>query len=202
LNRYLRSLVRRLHRHLRVTSADEIARRYLVMNGFDGALAALGIIMAFYISGHMEPSLVLSAGFGAALAMGVSGAWGAFITERAERARKLRELEEALYTELDDSIIARASLVSVIVVALVDALAPIIAATVALSPFLFVQWKMLPRDSAFYASVGLDLGFLFILGVVLGRSARASTLIYGGLMVLIGLFTASLFLILGLSFSL
>jgi len=68
------------------------------MNGFDGAMTTFGIILGSWIAGVTKPEVVLLAGFGACLAMGVSGFFGALMAEKAERERHLKEMEEATKT--------------------------------------------------------------------------------------------------------
>ena len=41
---------------VRLSHARHIARRYFVVNGFDGALAMLGLNMGFYVSGGVAMS--------------------------------------------------------------------------------------------------------------------------------------------------
>ena len=192
---YIRGLVfRKLRQYLHITNAAEITRRYLVMNGFDGALTTLGIVMAFYVSGRFEPAIVLSAGFGATFAMAISGASGAFLTERAERTRSIKEMERAIYADLGNSIVGRASRATVILVAFVDAVAPLLAGLLVLSPFVLSLWQVLEVNMAFLASIVLDLGFLFFLGIMLGRSAKANMLVYGFMMVSVGFLVALIFI--------
>ncbi|MBN2701409.1 MAG: hypothetical protein JXR29_08165, partial [Methylothermaceae bacterium] len=58
---------------LHITQAHKIARRYLVTNGFDGALTMLGLLMGFYISGGTPLPVIINACFGAAIALVMSG---------------------------------------------------------------------------------------------------------------------------------
>lgn len=196
----MRFSLAKFREYLRITRAEEITRRYLAMNGFDGALTTLGIVMAFYVSRRLEPELVLSAGFGATLAMAISGATGAFMTERAERTRSRKELEKAMLTSLGSSIVERASRATIILVAAVDAIAPLLAGALVLSPFVMALWGFLDANLAFVSSVFLDLGFLFVLGLLLGKSARSNMLVYGIIMVSIGFLLALLFILLRVSF--
>ncbi|MBE0512945.1 hypothetical protein IBX38_07835 [Candidatus Bathyarchaeota archaeon] len=46
---------------------------------------------------------------GATLAMGLSGFAGAYMTEEAERAKKLNSLEKSMLTELKNSVVGKAS---------------------------------------------------------------------------------------------
>lgn len=176
-----------LKEYLKVARVDEITRRYFVMNGFDGALATLGIIVGAYFAGVMDTKMVLFAGLGASLAMGISGAWGAYMAERAERTRNIKELERAMFTSLEGSIIERASNVAMVVVALVGALSPVYTSLISLSPFIFSLMGMLPATSAVFAAFVLNMATLFSLGVFLGKVSRTSVWLHGILMVAAGL---------------
>ncbi|MCP8305315.1 MAG: hypothetical protein H3Z50_07635 [archaeon] len=190
----------KLKKYLKIAGANEIARRYLLLNGFDGALATLGVIIGAYIAGGIDAKIILSAGFGASLAMGISGAWGAFVAERAERIRCLKELEQAMFTELKNSIIEKASKVATLWVALIDALSPILTAFITLSPFLLSVYGLMPLDSAFIVAIILNMATLFSLGLFLGRISRSNMILQGALMVLTGVITLFFLLALGLVF--
>ncbi|MGQ9719267.1 MAG: VIT1/CCC1 transporter family protein [Nitrososphaerales archaeon] len=195
----IQKVLSRFRKQLRIARASEIAERYFIMNSFDGALATLGVILGAYIAGIIDPHIILSAGFGASFAMGISGAWGAFVTERAQRAKSIKELEQAMFTELKDSIIVRASRAATIWVAFVDALSPIIAAFVTLSPFLLSLYSLISSGEAFVASIVLNMTTLFILGLFLGRISRSSMIKQGLLMVLAGVITLLFLFALGLT---
>ena len=196
MNDFLSSLRTYLH----ITRADSIARRYLAMNGFDGALTTLGVIMGAYIAGVLEIKLILSAGFGASLAMGISGATGAYMAEKAERVKSMKELEDAMFTSLNDTVIEKASNATVYFVAFIDALSPIVASLISLSPFIAASFGVLTVTNAFYFSLGLNGSTLFVLGVFLGKTSRSNVLLYGGLMVLAGFVTAIIMVLLSIFF--
>jgi len=160
------------------------------MNGFDGALTTLGIIMGAYVAGVIESRLILITGFGASLAMGISGATGAYMAEKAERTRSMKELEEAMFTKLNDSLIEKASNAAVYFVSFIDALAPIATAFISLLPFIVSNLDVIKIELAFIFSIILNMATLFVLGVFLGRSSRSNVFVYGGLMVLAGFATA------------
>jgi hypothetical protein len=58
---------------LRITRTHDIMRRYFVVNGFDGALTMLGLIIGFLVSGATGLSVIINVCLGAAIALGVSG---------------------------------------------------------------------------------------------------------------------------------
>jgi hypothetical protein len=64
-----------------------------VTNGFDGALAMLGLMMGFYITDKVSISTVLNACVGTAIALMMNGLSSAYVSEAAERQKELRELE-------------------------------------------------------------------------------------------------------------
>jgi len=182
----LMGFMRKLQKNLQIARADEIARRYLVMNGFDGALTTLGVIMGAYFAGLVEAKIILSAGLGASMAMGISGAWGAYMAEKAERTRSIKELEKALFTSLENSVIERSSRIAITFIAFIDALSPVCASIISLSPFILSLTGILSTDSAITLAFILNMATLFSLGIFLGRISKTSIWLHGGLMVLAG----------------
>ena len=77
---------------LSISHSHLIARRYFVVNGFDGALTMLGLLMGFYISGDVVLSVIITACMGTAIALAVSGISSAYISESAEKQQELKEL--------------------------------------------------------------------------------------------------------------
>jgi len=192
--------LKKFNKYLKIARANEIARRYFLMNGFDGAMTTLGVIIGAYIAGVTDARIILSAGLGASFAMGISGAWGAFITERAERVRGMKELEKALFTELKNSILDRASKVAMIWVALIDALSPIMTAFITLLPFWLSLYGLMPLGNALVLAILLNMSTLFALGLLLGRISKTNMLIQGILMILAGIIASFFLLALGLLF--
>ena len=86
--------------HFRILVEHEIVRRYVIINSFDGALTILGIIFAEFFTRIDDPRMVILPGLGAAVAMCVSGIWGAYSAERAEVKRSIRELEVHMMHDL------------------------------------------------------------------------------------------------------
>ena len=160
----------------------EIARRYFAMNAFDGVLTMIGVFMGNLAAGVDKPVIVLTTGLTTSIAMGVSGLWGAYLTETAERQRELDDLSHYTLTDLNNSRIGQASRVAVIIVAVVDGLSPLLAALMVLSPFMVVQlWpaNAWPISWVYYTALGLALLTLFGLGMFLGRISRQNLWLFG-----------------------
>lgn len=160
------------HLKLHLLRSWSIARRYMVTNGFDGALTMLGMVTGFYISGMTELSVAISACLGAAIALFISGLSSAYLSEKAEREMELRELEQALVVDLKESDYGQASRYLPMLVALVNGLSPLLLSLVILMPlFLADQGKASP-GAPFIRAIVVGLICIFSLGVFLGKISK------------------------------
>ncbi|MDH5259014.1 MAG: hypothetical protein OEX07_13450 [Gammaproteobacteria bacterium] len=153
----------------KLVSAGDIARRYFVTNGFDGALTMLGLIVGFYSSNISSATVILSVCLGATVALTMSGFVSAYISESAERKKELIELEQALVTSMDESAHAKAAKLSPIFIAAVNGLSPLIISLLIISPvWLSLSGLSLPLDPL-KLSIIIAFIVLFSLGVFLGK---------------------------------
>ena len=185
----------------RISGVGELARRYFVMNAFDGALTMLGVVVGFFVVRVDKPFLILGAGIGGSIAMGVSGFFGAYLTESAERERESQEWVEAMLEEFDDSLQNQAKTFASIVLAVVDSLAPFLAATVCVFPFFIafiynINGSYPLMGMAYAISFLLTAAMLFGLGIFLGYISKRNLLISGLKMLIAGILTSTLILIL------
>jgi len=182
----LRQWLQQLREYEDIAEVGEIARRYFAMNAFDGVLTMIGVLVGNYSAGVESARVVISTGLATAMAIGVSGFWGAYFTESAERKRDLDDLESYVLTDLNETKIGRASRAAAIVVSLVDGLAPFLAALVVLSPFFLTSlWGEIYRS--YYLSLAMALGALFALGAFLGAISRENMALMGVKMIGAGL---------------
>jgi predicted membrane protein (TIGR00267 family) len=188
----IRERVGQFRSYVKITEADEIARRYFVMNAFDGSLTMLGIILGTALAQVHDPRIIIGAGVGASLAMGMSGFFGTYMTERAERTRKLKKLERAMVTNLDDSVWDNASSFVSVWAAFVDGLSPALAAIVAVVPFIMASFGALEFETALYSSLLLIALTLFFLGAYLGRISEENLVLHGLRMLVVGAVTGFL----------
>jgi len=188
LRKRLHGWFRKVKVYLDVTRARGIARRYFIMNGFDSSMTMFGIVIGSWMARITEAGVIVAAGLGACLAMGVSGFFGAFMAERAERRGHLRTLEAA--PAQPDPIHYEASRFVSIYVALIDGISPTLTAIVSLAPFILARIGLLPIENAYLISLILTLGTLFSLGFYLGRIAKERVWLYGALMLAVGITTA------------
>jgi predicted membrane protein (TIGR00267 family) len=154
---------------LKITRSDLIARRYFVVNGFDGGLTMLGLLVGFYVSEDVRLPVVINACLGVAIALGMSGVSSAYISEAAEKQLELRELEKAMVTDLGKSAYGQAARLLPMFIAFVNGMAPLAISVVILLPLWLAPsvepFNTLPLESAF----AMALIIIFLLGVYLGQ---------------------------------
>lgn len=191
------ALLERLRFLLRITRSYGIMRRYFVVNGFDGALTMLGMLLGFQMSGPVDLSVVLGACLGAAVALGVSGVSSAYISETAERNRALAELEAAMVKDLRQSAHAVAARWVPVLVAAVNGAAPLLIALAILLPVYLSQTGITLPLAPLWSAMTVALVLIFLLGVFLGRIAGRSWLRSGLQTLLVALLTMALIMMIG-----
>ena len=206
----------------KISNLGEIARRKFFNNCFDGALTCAGIISGMLILFLANPDLlvprnIVITGFATAFAIGVSGLWGAFLSEEAERKKKILDLkrdmviiDDGAATELQvqktgdvkvpkekekkRSIIEKSEKFATIVASLVDGGAPVLGASLPLIPFFFGEELTLAH---FFISYVILIGLLVYLGIFLGKISGGGRLRYALHLVAAGVVTLIISLLLG-----
>ena len=167
-----------LRTYNQIIGIAEIARRYFAMNAFDGVLTTIGVLAGNYLAGVRDLSIPIRTGIATSIAMGISGLWGAYLTETAERRRELSELEKVSLIDQSETSIGKASRFAVIVVSVVDGLAPALAALIVMVP-LFLGDLIGNPILSYAIAAGLALLCLFALGLFLGKVSEENLIGYG-----------------------
>jgi len=189
----IKKTLKKWKRYHKISDAGKITRRYFVMNAFDGALTMLGVVIGAYVSGFINrPAIIISAGIAGSIAMGVSGISGAYMTEKAERTKRLKELEKAMLSDMRNSVHEKSHRFATVFAAVVDGVSPAIAAMFVVSPFFMVNFGIISAELAFYVCITITLIVLCLLGVYLAKISDESMIKYGILMLVVGLITAFL----------
>jgi predicted membrane protein (TIGR00267 family) len=199
-----------------------IARRKFFNNAFDGALTCAGIVSGIFII-FLEGSLtfdtqdVLITGFATALAIGISGLWGAFLSEEAERKKKVIDMKKDMADVEDESelaklkyikktykngekkkaktILEKAEKFATIVASLVDGGAPVLGSSLPLIPFFFGVTLTLLH---FIFSYVILAGLLVYLGIFLGQISGGGRLRYALHLITAGVVTLIVSILLGI----
>ena len=184
----------KIKRYIKISEIAPITRRYFIMNAFDGATTILGIVVGAYVAGITNEFWVIWSGLGATLAMGLSGFAGAYMTEEAELARKLKTLEKSMLTELKNSVVGKASRFASLWAGMIDGVSPALAAVACLTPFFLSSHGLFSINSAIQLSVAIALSVMFLLGVFLGKISSRNMFLHGAKMLFVGLILMLIFL--------
>jgi predicted membrane protein (TIGR00267 family) len=199
----------------KLSDLGEIARRKFFNNCFDGALTCAGIVSGIFIifisSGdqiQFTPQNVLITGLATTLAIGISGLWGAFLSEEAERRKKVYDMKKDMaiveeITEInnennkkkdDKTLLEKAESFATIVASLVDGGAPAVGSILPLIPFFFMDVLYITH---FIVSYVILAGLLVYLGIFLGNISGGGKLRYALHLVTAGVVTLVITLLLG-----
>jgi len=216
----IREKIKKWKDYSKLSDLGIIARRKFFNNAFDGALTCAGIVSGIFIIFLAEPFTfeakdVLITGFATALAIGISGLWGAFLSEEAERKKKVSDMkkdmaiveEEAENPELNNkknknrknkkprTLLERAENYATIVASLVDGGAPVLGSSLPLIPFFFgasLNWIH------FIFSYTILAGLLIYLGIFLGQISGGGRLRYALHLITAGVVTLIVSILLGI----
>ncbi|MHA1932748.1 MAG: hypothetical protein ACW96X_09430 [Promethearchaeota archaeon] len=199
----------------KLSDLGEIARRKFFNNCFDGALTCAGIVSGIFIiflGGTIQftPQNVLITGLATTLAIGISGLWGAFLSEEAERKKKVYDMKRDMAivketTEFkngeknkkeneDKTLLEKAENFATIVASLVDGGAPAVGSILPLIPFFFGTALTVTH---FIFSYIILAGLLVYLGIFLGNISGGGKLRYALHLVTAGVVTLLISLLLG-----
>ena len=200
----------------KMSDLGEIARRKFFNNCFDGALTCAGIVSGIFIiflsdASIFVPESVVITGFATALAIGVSGLWGAFLSEEAERKKKVMDMRKEM-ADIDDEetikikkamdkkknrkrpILEKAENFATIVASLVDGGAPVLGSSLPLIPFFFGSSLTITH---FIFSYIILTGLLIYLGIFLGKISGGGHFRYALHLVTAGVVTLFISILLG-----
>lgn len=203
----------------KISDLGIIARRKFFNNCFDGALTCAGIVSGIFViflssdATQFTPQTVIVTGFATALAIGISGLWGAFLSEEAERKKKVDAMKKdmAIFEEEKDenrdlskherkkkngkTLLEKAENFATIVASLVDGGAPVLGSSLPLIPFFFGGTLTLMHFIFSYIILG---ALLVYLGNYLGKISGGGRVRYAVHLVTAGIVTLLVSILLGI----
>lgn len=182
----LKSYIERIKTYNKIASISKISRRYFALNGFDGVITVIGVLLGNYIVGIDEHKHVIIAGAAVCISLLVAGVWSAYNSESAERTKEIKDLEMSTLYELNGTVISRAQSFAIVVLSAVNGLSSGITAFIPLLPFFF--GKFIPINISYYAGIGLAFLILMGIGIFLGRISRRNVFVSIIKMVFAGVF--------------
>lgn len=159
-------------------------------------MISLGVLLGGYFGGGGSRGLLFAL-IGSVIAMGLSGFFGAYISERAERLKAVKETENQIYIDLSGTKYKTQLLKASALIAFVDASAPIMSSLPAIILLLLNYLGILPWGLSVYSAFGVSLLILLLLGYELGKMSGEKPLIYSIALLFLGLLLAFITLMIG-----
>lgn len=160
-------------------------RRFFVNTMFDSTFVILGILIASAFSSEPSLRIVIVTIITSSVALGISTGISVFEAETMEQSIKMREMERAMLTSLEDTHLHRISKMTILLLAGVNFTAPVIAGVITLIPFLMVGEQDIQQ--AAIISLALAITILFVVGAAMGRSGGRNPWLQGLRMSLAGI---------------
>ncbi|MGD0816984.1 MAG: VIT1/CCC1 transporter family protein [Methanomassiliicoccales archaeon] len=170
-------------------------RRYFVNTIFDTTFVILGVIIGSALSPHPSIDVVKTTIITSAVALAISTGASVYEAESLEQSRRLDEISRAMLSSVDETDLGKTSRASIILIALVNSCAPLIAGAVTLTPFL-----VLPANDIVTAaeiSITLAISILFVTGFFMGQVANKNPWAKGLRMAVIGLIAFGICYVIG-----
>ncbi len=174
--------VRRMVEFNRIAEIDALARRYFTLNSFDGILTTVAILLANFFADVTLRSIIVTSSIGAATAVAISGFYGAYITEKAERMGKIRKLENTIGLRLTKTQFEEAHTFAILALALIEGLSPFIISSLIVLPFFIMD----SIEGAYYSAFSIAGLALFLLGIFLGKISKENLILSGIKMFIVG----------------
>jgi len=165
--------------------------RYIILGSIDGILAILGVVIG---TSHVveDPSIVINAAFGGAVALALTNGVGSYLAESAVEYGKLAELEKPLLRSLESTKIEEETKKKIWNDSIAHGGASFLGSLVPILPFVIFDRHMLE------VSIVLSIMTLAILGMYSGRIAKQSLLLHSARMVGLGILIVAAVTLLGL----
>ena len=153
---------------LKAPETGPTMRRFFVNTIFDSTFVILGILIASAFGNDPNLRIIIATIITSSVALGISTGVSVYEAETMEQALKMKEIERAMLRSLEDTRIGRTSQLTIILIAGVNFIAPLIAGAITLTPFLLLGEGGV--KTAAMVSVGMAILILFVVGAAMGRS--------------------------------
>ena len=209
----IKPLLKKWQLYIRISAVKPILRRYFVINAFDGVLTIFGLIIGAWVSNggfyNLPTSAIFSkntiifitfTGIATSFSMGVSGIWGSFLAEDAERELEIKAMESSMLIErsqFDNSEVIKAHKFARNIASLVNGFSPGVFGVICLIPFILGLFFPL-YHIALVLSLLISFTLLVILGSYLGKISGRGMMISIMKMVTAGLIIFFMFMLISI----
>ncbi|WP_321417074.1 VIT1/CCC1 transporter family protein [uncultured Methanomethylovorans sp.] len=154
--------------------------RYVILGSIDGILAVLGVVIGTSQVAN-DPSIIINAAFGGAVALALTNGVGSYLAESAVEYGKLAELEKPLLRSLACTSIEKQTKKKIWSDSIFHGGASFLGSMVPILPYVLLKEHMLE------VSIVMSIMVLSILGLYSGKIAKQSMIKHSARMVGLGI---------------
>jgi predicted membrane protein (TIGR00267 family) len=145
---------------------------YLINTLFDAIFTILGIVVGNAFGSFIDTRAIIGTIVTASISLGVSSGFSVYEAESIREEKRIDQIEEALLTDLEGTMITEESRAVTIFSALLVFLTPLFACMVTLIPFVFVLFGILSLERSILYAILIDLSLIFLSGLAFGGEKR------------------------------
>jgi len=166
-------------------------RKFFINTIFDATFTVMGIISGSAFTGDAKTVLITL--FTSSVALGISSGVSVYEAETLEEEKRIEELEKALITDLEDTVLERNISKRAMMVSIVILVTPLIPSIITAIPLFASFFGVLELRQAAFISIALALGTLLVIGTLMATDGIKARLLkglrmafFGGIAFLIG----------------
>ncbi len=163
---------------------------YLINTLFDAIFTILGIVVGSAFGSVIDTRAIMGTMIIASISLGVSSGFSVYEAELIQEEKRINKIEEALLTDLENTLIKEHSKAVTSLAAILVFITPILACAVTLTPFILVNYGLIGPGRSISIAVIIDLLLIFTAGLVFGGEKRfikgIRMTVLGGLVFIIG----------------
>ncbi|OPY34069.1 MAG: VIT family protein [Methanomassiliicoccales archaeon PtaU1.Bin124] len=160
-------------------------RRYFVNTMFDATFVMLGVIIGSALSSDPRHAIIITTMLTSTVSLAISTGTSVYEAESLEQSRRMNEIGRAMLTNVEDTDIGRASRTSILLIAAINMMAPLMTGLVLITPFLFISIEQVVMAAEI--AIGLAITMMFITGFIMGRTSGKNPFVKGARMAVIGI---------------
>jgi predicted membrane protein (TIGR00267 family) len=161
-------------------------RKFFINTIFDSTFTLLGVISGLAFTTNPINRIIILTSVSSSLALGISSGVSVYEAEVLEEEKKLNDLETAMLTDLEDTVHFKTMQRKALISAVIAFITPLVACTIAVSPFILTSLGYIPIKNAAWASIALALVTLFTVGAYMSRNNDVNPVYRGARMALFG----------------
>lgn len=175
------------------TEIDEVMKQglpYIINTLFDSVFTILGIVVGSAFGSVIDTRAIIGTMLTASISLGVSSGFSIYEGESLQEEKRIDEIEEALLSDLENTVIEEKSRHTTLFSAILVFFTPLIVCLFTLIPFAMVYLGVISVQKSLLYAVGTDLALIFLSGLIFGGEKRLRKgirmTVLGGLIFLVG----------------